>query len=191
MPKLDPEDQATASITTAPAPLPPGQTSAPATSTAFGSTASTGFGSSTTPASTGFGSAPTTGGFGGSSSFGGTSGGFGAPQQNFGGQQGQYQQTNTAAFSEAIAASADKEPEHWMKSYWRPAMGWLYMLTCFSDFVLFPVLWAIVQAMTNHQVTQQWNPITLQGAGLYHLAMGAILGIAAYGRTKEKTTGSN
>jgi len=28
----------------------------------------------------------------------------------------------------------------------------------------------------------------LQGAGLFHLAMGAVLGIAAYGRTKEKTT---
>jgi hypothetical protein len=30
---------------------------------------------------------------------------------------------------------------------------------------------------------------TLQGAGLYHIAMGAVLGIAAYGRTKEKVEG--
>jgi hypothetical protein len=35
-------------------------------------------------------------------------------------------------------------------------------------------------------VTQQWDPITLGGAGLFHVAMGAVLGIAAYGRTKEK-----
>jgi len=34
-------------------------------------------------------------------------------------------------------------------------------------------------------------PITLQGAGLFHLAMGAILGIAAYGRTQEKLGGAN
>ena len=33
-----------------------------------------------------------------------------------------------------------------------------------------------------------WNPLTLQGAGLYHLAMGAILGVAAWSRGQEKIT---
>jgi hypothetical protein len=28
--------------------------------------------------------------------------------------------------------------------------------------------------------------LTLQGAGLFHMAMGAVLGITAYGRSKEK-----
>jgi len=28
--------------------------------------------------------------------------------------------------------------------------------------------------------------LTLQGAGLFHIAMGAVLGIAAFGRTQEK-----
>ena len=37
----------------------------------------------------------------------------------------------------------------------------------------------------------QWQPITLQGAGLFHIAMGAVLGIAAYGRTQEKLGGAN
>ena len=32
----------------------------------------------------------------------------------------------------------------------------------------------------------QWNPLTLQGAGFFHIAMGAVLGISAYGRTQEK-----
>jgi hypothetical protein len=36
----------------------------------------------------------------------------------------------------------------------------------------------------------QWQPLTLQGAGLFHIAMGAVLGIAAYGRTKEKMAGA-
>ena len=31
-----------------------------------------------------------------------------------------------------------KEEEHWVKAYWRPAMGWLYMLICFMDFIGFP-----------------------------------------------------
>ena len=37
----------------------------------------------------------------------------------------------------------------------------------------------------------QWNPLTLQGAGLFHIAMGAVLGIAAFGRTQEKLNGAN
>jgi hypothetical protein len=65
-------------------------------------------------------------------------------------------------------------------------MGWIYMLTCTADFVVFPVLWSLLQAMSKGAVTSQWQPLTLQGAGLYHIAMGAVLGIAVYGRTKEK-----
>jgi hypothetical protein len=30
----------------------------------------------------------------------------------------------------------------------------------------------------------------LQGAGLFHVAMGAVLGIAAFGRTQEKLAGT-
>jgi hypothetical protein len=60
-----------------------------------------------------------------------------------------------------------------------------------ADFVLFPVLWSLVQAAHGGQVHTQWNPITLQGAGLFHMAMGAILGIAAFGRTQEKMAGAN
>jgi hypothetical protein len=28
--------------------------------------------------------------------------------------------------------------------------------------------------------------LTLQGAGFFHIAMGAVLGVTAYGRTQEK-----
>jgi len=65
------------------------------------------------------------------------------------------------------------------------------MLTCVADFVIFPVLWSLLQAISKGQVNVQWQPITLQGAGLYHIAMGAVLGIAAYGRTQEKLGGAN
>ena len=75
--------------------------------------------------------------------------------------------------------------EDWMQKQWRPAMGWMYMLTCVTDFIVFPVLWSILQASTKQPLTQ-WQPLTLQGAGLFHLAMGAVLGIAAFGRTQEK-----
>jgi hypothetical protein len=58
------------------------------------------------------------------------------------------------------------------------------------DMVVFPVLWSLLQTSTGTNITQ-WNPLTLQGAGLFHIAMGAVLGIAAFGRTQEKLSGAN
>jgi hypothetical protein len=83
----------------------------------------------------------------------------------------------------------DKDATDWINKKMRPMMGWIYMLTCTCDFVVFPVLWSLLQALSHGSVTSQWQPLTLQGAGLYHIAMGAVLGIAAYGRTKEKVAG--
>ena len=89
----------------------------------------------------------------------------------------------------AISAS-EKKKEDWMNSKWRPMMGWMYMVVCTMDMVVFPVLWSLLQTMTHSPITQ-WNPLTLQGAGLFHIAMGAVLGIAAMGRTQEKLAGAN
>ena len=93
--------------------------------------------------------------------------------------------------SKEIKSESEKKKEDWMNSKWRPMMGWSYMLTCIADFVIFPVLWSVLQSISKGQVNMQWQPITLQGAGLYHIAMGAVLGIAAYGRTQEKLGGAN
>jgi hypothetical protein len=86
---------------------------------------------------------------------------------------------------------SEKKKEDWMNSKWRPMMGWMYMIVCICDFVLFPILWSLIQALHGGRVETQWSPITLNGAGLFHMAMGAILGIAAYGRTQEKLNGAN
>jgi len=83
----------------------------------------------------------------------------------------------------------EKKDEDWMQKKWRPAMGWMYMLVCTLDMAVFPVLWSILQ-MYQHTTITQWQPLTLQGAGLFHLAMGAVLGIAAFGRTQEKIAGA-
>lgn len=69
---------------------------------------------------------------------------------------------------------------------WRPMMAWTYMAICICDFILFPILWSSLQAMQHGAVSVQWVPITLEDSGLLHIAMGAVLGIAAYGRTQEK-----
>jgi hypothetical protein len=91
----------------------------------------------------------------------------------------------------APKSESAKKNEDWMNTKWRPAMGWMYMLVCIMDFVIFPILWSLVQVVGDGKVESQWVPITLQGAGLFHIAMGAILGIAAYGRTQEKMAGAN
>jgi hypothetical protein len=82
-----------------------------------------------------------------------------------------------------------KPVEDWMAKKWRPMMGWTYMLICFLDMAVFPVLWSALQGILHQSITQ-WNPLTLQGAGLFHISMGAVLGIAAYGRTQEKMAGA-
>lgn len=76
--------------------------------------------------------------------------------------------------------------EHFLNKKWRPMMAWVYMAICVCDFIIFPVLWSILQAAQGGVVDIQWVPITLEGGGLIHMAMGAVLGIAAYGRTQEK-----
>lgn len=81
-----------------------------------------------------------------------------------------------------------KQNEDWMVKKWRPAMGWCYMVICVLDMAIFPVLWSIAQVMVKMPLTQ-WSPLTLQGAGLFHLAMGAVLGIAAWSRGQEKIQG--
>ena len=68
-------------------------------------------------------------------------------------------------------------------------MAWLYMAVCAFDFLVAPILWSLLQALSHGSVTTQWQPITLQSGGLYHLAMGAVLGISSYGRTREKMNG--
>lgn len=81
----------------------------------------------------------------------------------------------------------NKVEENWIKSYWRPAMGWLYMLICFVDFVVFPILAMIMPAfLTKFGVEGAsyvpWASITLTNGGLIHISFGAILGITAWTR---------
>ena len=88
-------------------------------------------------------------------------------------------------------SASEKKKEDWMNSKWRPMMGWMYMCVCSFDFVVAPILWSLTQSLFHGAVNVQWQPLTLQGAGLFHISMGAVLGIAAYGRTQEKLNGAN
>jgi hypothetical protein len=65
-------------------------------------------------------------------------------------------------------------------------MAMTYMATIIFDFILGPILFNILQYWNPGQAIGMWVPLTLQGGGMYHIAMGAILGISAFTRGKEK-----
>lgn len=75
----------------------------------------------------------------------------------------------------------------WLKNTWRPLMAWLYLVVCAFDFVIFPAAWPTLQTYFEFsKELTQWNATTLQGGALFHIAMGAILGISAWTRGYEK-----
>jgi len=74
--------------------------------------------------------------------------------------------------------------------YWRPAMGWSYLIVCLWDFLLAPLFFTWWAAKTKTSF-EMWKPLTLAEGGLYHLAMGAIVGVTAWSRGQEKISFSN
>jgi hypothetical protein len=96
----------------------------------------------------------------------------------------------TSIDKEIVDDQISKENEHWMKAYWRPAMGWLYMIICFMDFVGFPLLTIFLPIIFKPfgltMPYQAWQSLTLSNGGLMHLAFGAILGVSAFTRGQEK-----
>jgi hypothetical protein len=130
------------------------------------------------------------GGFGGSMSSGMGMNGNGMMQQ-----QSTAEAANAFGGIMAAQAAAGGTPEHWMSKYWRPAMGWLYMLICFMDFCVFPLLsmfLPVIERMFGLQMGYvAWQSLTLSNGGLIHLAFGAILGVSAYGRTQENIKKAN
>ena len=91
-----------------------------------------------------------------------------------------------------IQASKSAPSNDWLSAKWRPMMGWMYMTVCIFDFIIFPILWTAIQAYDlKGVVTTEWEPLTLKGGGLFHAAMGAVLGVAAWSRGQEKITAMN
>ncbi len=77
------------------------------------------------------------------------------------------------------------QKEKWVKTYWRPAMAWLYMIINLFDFVIFPALSMILPGIMKIAYIP-WKPLTLDNGGLIHLAFGAILGITSWVKSKER-----
>lgn len=100
--------------------------------------------------------------------------------------------TSRASVSKSESSSVKvikQEKGDWMQTKWRPMMAVVYMSINICDFILFPVLWALIQlweTQAANDAFRQWVPLTLGGGGFIHMAFGAILGISAWTRGKEK-----
>jgi len=96
----------------------------------------------------------------------------------------------TSIDKEIVEQQMEKEEEHWVKAYWRPAMGWLYMAICFMDFIGFPLVTMFLPVIFKGLGVQftyaPWQSLTLSNGGLIHLAFGAILGVTSFMRGQEK-----
>lgn len=81
---------------------------------------------------------------------------------------------------------SERNAEIWMNKYFLPASMVIYLIICFFDFLLAPVLIGIYSLHFQDHTIQSWNPLTLQGGGLFHVSFGAILSIGKWGHSKER-----
>jgi len=93
--------------------------------------------------------------------------------------------------AEYMAKALKQDKEDWMTKKWRPMMAIVYMLINLFDFIVGPILYNLLQYWNPGQAVGMWQPLTLQGGGLIHIAFGAILGISAWTRGQEKVASIN
>jgi len=74
--------------------------------------------------------------------------------------------------------------ETWVNNKWRPMMGWAYIVICLYDFVVAPSANYIFFAITGLPFVP-WQPITMVSGGLFHVAMGAVVGVTSWQRGVE------
>ena len=80
-----------------------------------------------------------------------------------------------------------KENQSFWRYGWRPSMGWAYLLICLFDFVIGPIFYAWYAYYTKDIAKfGEWKPLTLEGGGVFHVAMGAINGVTSWTRGQER-----
>ena len=75
------------------------------------------------------------------------------------------------------------------KQKWTYLMGLTYMAINLADFVVFPIMYTIVQfweTQAANDAFRQWVPLTLQNGGFVHLAFAAILGVSAWNKDNKE-----
>lgn len=104
--------------------------------------------------------------------------------------------------------------EHGFKRFWRPLAAYVYIIICIFDFMGAPIWLEHANQTVNVEAFEQiakfedkdvqmklienmelgnrsWEPLTLMGGAFFHLAFGAILGVSALTRGREKVAAIN
>lgn len=91
----------------------------------------------------------------------------------------------------------EKNNNKWYQQIWLPFAAFTYIVICIFDFVVMPIYVTAHNSkienvvfqklegkdtvtfadtlVKSNQAQRQWNPLTLMGAGMFHLAFGALL----------------
>ena len=106
-------------------------------------------------------------------------------------------------------SSTEAKKESLIRSHWRPIAAAVYLTICLFDFIAMPIVIEIhnrevdpvvavsealkfkessaqTQALQILSKKRSWDPLTLMGAGTFHIAFGALLSAAAWTRGQEK-----
>ena len=76
--------------------------------------------------------------------------------------------------------------ESWYTRYWRSTLAWAYVAICLFDFIIGPIFYVWYAIYSGSNEFGEWQPLTLSNAGVFHLSMGAILGVSSWSRGQEK-----
>ena len=130
------------------------------------------------------------------------------PQLDNSGGDDEDEQDDSEEWDEGSNSVRDNLEES-AKRYWRPLAAYTYIIICLFDFIAMPVFTEVHNRQVNTQAfvevskltspevqikaieqlnlgEKDWLPLTLEGGGLFHIAFGAILGVAAWTRGQEK-----
>lgn len=83
-----------------------------------------------------------------------------------------------------MAYDPETSYQSWFQTSWRPAMAYQYLIICMFDFMVAPIMMGFYSAYTGEY--HAWDPLTIRGSSMYHVAMGAILGVTVWSRSQEK-----
>lgn len=105
-----------------------------------------------------------------------------------------------------IRRALPKKASVWQQ--WRHFAAYVYLIICVFDFIFMPLVYEIwhralgpveliqaarglepaaqVEVIKTFSSQERWEPLTLGESGLFHVAFGAILGVAAWTRGNEK-----
>ena len=78
-----------------------------------------------------------------------------------------------------------KSVDDYLKDLWRPLMAWVYAIVVLFDFMIAPIMLGVYCAVFR-QPYIEWHSLTIQGGGMFHIAMGAVIGVSSYSHSQEK-----